>query len=125
RLLGVGVSQFDEGAGQLCLFSDDVLQEENAFKGTDISSGADLKNKAMADTQSTSTSEASISAQKKNKQPASAAVSESQECLSKKLDAIKDKFGESSVLSGRQLKQSSEDKPWKARSITGGPKPEN
>ena len=72
RLLGVGVSLFDEEAGQMSLFADE-----------------DASN------------------------------------LSAQLDGIKDKFGEKSVLSGRQLKQSCEDKPWRARSITGGPKPKN
>jgi DNA polymerase-4 len=83
RLLGVGVSQFDEGAGQLCLFGNEVPSEKEC-----------------------------------------AAVSAEREQLSEKLDTIKDRFGEGSVLSGRQLKQASEDKPWRARSTTGGPKPE-
>ena len=102
RLLGVGVSQFDEGSGQLCLFSDEAL----LFDDT------------------SDTSREGNSLQSEAQQPAPATVSENTERLSEKLDDIKDKFGESSVLSGRQLKQASEDKPWRARSITGGPKPE-
>jgi len=84
RLLGVGLSQFDEAAGQLNLFADNECSMKQAVS----------------------------------------TVSEDDKRLSTKLYDIKDKFGENSVLSGRQLKQSTEDKPWKARSITGGPKPE-
>ncbi|MCL2871145.1 MAG: DNA polymerase IV [Coriobacteriia bacterium] len=116
RLLGVGVSQFDEGAGQMCLFSDAALQNSEEAASTQPD---------MQDTKAENASEILTGAQDKSQQTASAVVSEEQECLSKRLDDIKDKFGESSVLSGRQLKQSCEDKPWKARSITGGPKPEN
>jgi len=86
RLLGVGVSQFDEGAGQMCLFADEDT-------GNVVST-------------------------------AGAAASVPRENLSERLDDIKDKFGEGSVLSGRQLKQAGEDKPWRARSVTGGSKPE-
>jgi DNA polymerase-4 len=37
-----------------------------------------------------------------------------------RLDDIKDKFGETSVISGRELKQQDEDAPWHARHETGG-----
>jgi len=112
RLLGVGVSQFDEGSGQLCLFSDETLSGDN------ISTS-----EHAADIPPSSENTASTAVQEVT-QPTSATVSEDKERLSERLDDIKDKFGESSVLSGRQLKQASEDKPWRARSITGGPKPE-
>ena len=91
RLLGVGVTQFDDAAGQLSLFSD-------------------------ADTSPTVPDVT---------KDAISTVSEEDQQLSAQLDGIKDKFGEKSVLSGRQLKQASENKPWKARSITGGPKPKD
>ncbi|MCL2526116.1 MAG: hypothetical protein FWE46_03575, partial [Coriobacteriia bacterium] len=88
RLLGVGVSHFDDEAAQMCLFGDEALVADDAAAAA-----------------------------------APAVSSEQREKLSSRVDDIKDKFGEGSVLSGRQLKQAAEDKPWRARSITGGPKP--
>ena len=108
RLLGVGVSQFDEGSGQMCLFGDKVLKEA-----------------LEADAANTKDSDAITPPKPSQPVPTSAVASKEQEQLSEKIDNIKDKFGEGSLLSGRQLKQSSEDKPWRARSITGGPKPNN
>jgi DNA polymerase-4 len=111
RLLGVGVSQFDEVAGQMCLFGDELLQEKEKIAASTTQSYGDPAGDLHSSTF-------------KQRCSVGASVSEEQEELSRKLDSIKDKFGEKSVLSGRQLKQSGEDKPWRARSISGGPKPE-
>jgi len=100
RLLGVGVSIFDDSAGQLSLFGDEEI----------TSTGKPSKENTAAEQNVALQAGASVSADREN--------------LSEKIDTIKDRFGEGSVLSGRQLKQSGEDKPWRARSVTGGSKPE-